>query len=272
MRLLFGFSSFDFIKKATFYCILLVLNHSAQGGTLYSDNDDVKIQYNNGAFIAIDGGIVKPDQNPTLAVANGSNYPSPHQFDQYTTSNSSSTTFGYRVGYHWSRSKTWLPEVYAGFGYRHIANNDLGGYIYQYSLPQFKNYQYQWEVKNDVLSLFTKLTVKRMGHFLPYISASLGRSWNQAHHFDESPLLNVTPRVNPDFANAHFQTFAYSLGLGVDIPVKSNMLLSCGYEYFNLGSMHSENGSLTWSKERLDYSNYSLNAFLVSLSYFFQTI
>ncbi|KTC96140.1 outer membrane protein [Legionella erythra] len=222
-----------------------------------------------GWFVRAGLGLGEPDFNRTMAIDNGSGFPSPLHVDLYSTSKKTATSVNLAAGYNWHRRQIGLPAVSVGLNYQHLFSNDINGTITQYSLPQFTNYRYTWAVESEVLALFARTNLIQYQRLLPYFEGSIGSAWNTASHYRETPFSGVTPRTSPWFRNHTSTHFTYSLGAGLDFTLTEKITVSLGYEFRDWGTVTSKSGELTWSQEQLNAGHYRTHSGLLSLTYLF---
>lgn len=218
-------------------------------------------------FVGADLGVLYPLKNNVMRVNNGSFYPEPLNVDEYSVSQPDLTLLAFLVGQQWERSEKWLPAYELALKYQHIFPQTINGSITQYSLPEFKNYEYTWEVGAEALSLYSKLDIVKVGRIMPYIDAGLGISFNRSLGYQEAAYAGVTPRVSPAFSSHTNENFAYNVGAGVDVILTPKVSMSMGYEYQFFGQLISGSGLSTWSGEKLNLGDLSTNSVKIGISY-----
>ena len=210
-----------------------------------------------------------PTLNSSMTVKNGSDYPAPLNVDLYSTNNDSQAFLGISAGRRWQNESVWLPALSVGVLYEHFFANNAGGTITQYSLPEFTNYTYKWNVSsNDVLAT-AKLNLFRYEKWSPFINGGLGLAFNTTSGFNETALAGVTARVSPGFASNTSDQFAYNVGAGLDYQVAPQWLISLGYLYQDLGHVSSGQGAQTWSADSLSLGAFRSNDVFASVTYLF---
>ena len=212
-------------------------------------------------------GAQYPQFNARMNVNNDSGFPPPSNNDLYTTNQNYQPLVLASLAYRIKRDNQWLPAYALGLQYQHDFAANVGNNVLQYSLPEFYNYNYSWNIASDIFLLIAKINIFEYGLFSPYIHAGIGTSFNNAGNYSESPTAGVTERVSPGFSSYTSTHFAYSLGAGIDFQVTEQVIVSAQYQYQNLGNVKSANGNGTWSAQSLDLGTYSTNAVLLSVSY-----
>ena len=221
-------------------------------------------------FIAGDVGVQNPNAiTHHLTVDNGSEFPPPNNLDSYSTNSEASALLGVDGGYRWQRQTLWLPAYTLGFRYKHFFASNFGDQITQYSIPEFTNYNYSWNISSDILLLNAKLDLFRAGALMPYINGGIGVAFNQASGYSETALMGITPRISPAFSNKNKSSWAGSLGAGVDLQINPSFIVSVGYEFQYLGKPASGNGVDTWSDSALQFGSYQSNSAVLSVNYLF---
>ncbi len=210
------------------------------------------------------GQVVHSDQ---ITVSNGSGFPAPYDQDLYLNRSPSSVVAGIGAGYRFT--DLGLPATSVGIEYTHLFNVQTGNQIMQYSLPQFINYTYRWNVASDVVLLSSKLNFIRWANLLPYVKGGIGMGFNQANSYLERALPGVTSRISPGFGNRTTTVFAYRLGVGLDWEVKSDLFISLGYEFTDLGKFRSASGINSWQGDVLSSEKYTSNSVVLGFTYLF---
>ena len=221
---------------------------------------------NRGWYVSADFGAQRNSLN-NMHVFNGSDFPSPENFDLFSVDNNYQYLLALSGGYRWERDCWWLPAYSLGMRYKHVFGRNVGEKIMQYSDPEFLNYSYHWRIYSDVLLASTKLNIVQYKRFLPYVTGGVGGAINKAKSYRETALPGITPRISPAFGNSNSTKLTYNVGAGVDFQVSPQVLMTLGYEYQNLGKVSSGSGLYTWAGQALNLGSYQSNAALLSVSY-----
>lgn len=220
-------------------------------------------------FLAAQAGAGTYRSEDQIKVNNGSGFVSPYHEDRYTTRSPTEPVLGLETGFRWQTTDKWLPAYTLGLRYRHFFAGQIGENVVQFSLPEFTNYDYQWELSSNVWMLASKLNLMQYKALMPYVSGGVGISMNQASSYYETAFSGVTPRISPEFSNHTRHNFAYSLGAGLDWEVHSNLVLSLGYEFNDFGRFSSGNGYASWADEVLTLSSVRANSILFGAAVLF---
>ncbi|MCW8400241.1 SPOR domain-containing protein [Legionella sp. PATHC038] len=222
-------------------------------------------------YVGMDVGFMQTIMgHDEMTVANGSNFPPPEDRDQYSLDRHQPVMLDVQAGHRWNRSEQWIPSYALALRYEHVFTKNIHGMVTQYSDPEFTNYSYSWGIEADVISVYSKLDLVRIGRFMPYVDLGLGVSFNRSHNYNESALPDVTPRYSPDYASKRTNHFTYNLGAGLDYLLTQNLLLSAGYSYQSFGNVSSGFGQgPDWNNAQLDLGTFKTNIGLIGVSYLF---
>lgn len=206
-------------------------------------------------------------------IGTGSGWPD----DYYGTHSISNELYGFlAAGYEWERQETWFPNYSLGLRYMYASSALISGYIEQYSLPEFQNYRFSYNVQIlNLLGVF-KVDLYRFHNFMPYILLGAGVASYYASDYKEYALSTVTPRVSPGFGSHSGNNFAYELGVGIDYALRENLTMNIEYDYMNNGTVKTGNGADYSTLTGTNYDNESLenkitaSTLFVGLTYYMQ--
>jgi len=220
-------------------------------------------------YVGLDAGAAYSPHHATMTVDNRSEAPPPYHLDQYSTQHQRQAVLGLQVGKRWAQNKAWFPFIALGLRYQHFFERDIKGNVTQYSNPDYTNYAYRWPSSTHVTSVNAKVNIRQFKQFLPYLSGGLGAAFHRTGAYQESPYGNITPRLSPDYASKHHTQFYYDVGLGVDMLMTLQWIISLGYDYQSLGGIQSDFGQNGWEDSRLDLGRFSTHTALISLTYLY---
>lgn len=220
-------------------------------------------------FVSLGAGAQFPEMHSHMNVNNGSEFPEPYNYDQFSIINNSGALIAASAGRLWQNNNDWFPSYSLSIFWQYFFKTQLNGQIMQYSLPQFTNYNYHLDFTSNLLLVSGKMNLFKLGRFSPFINGGIGSAFNYISNYHETALLGVTPRVSPGFKNANTNEFAYNIGAGLDVRLLPQLILSLGYIYQDLGPISSGNGVTTWSNQSLNPGSYHANEILVSMTYLF---
>jgi len=220
-------------------------------------------------FIAGFVGIQRPNTDSYFTVDNGSGYDYPYNLDHFSKTIHTTPNAAVEMGYRWLRHQQFIPAYSLSVRYEHTFVNDIGDQITQYSISDFTNYTYQWDVASDIFLLLGKVNLVEWHHLFPYFSGGIGLASNRTTNYNETALPDVTPRTSPGYMDTTVNQFAYHLGAGIDWQMSPQLILSLGYDYQDLGKIHSGDGVGSWSGTRLASGRYHTNTVMLGLNYLF---
>lgn len=190
--------------------------------------------------------------------------------DTYTVNHISNQAYGLlEMGYVWSRPETWFPRYSVGANIRYVPNTSISGDVEQYSLPQFLNYIYTYDVNLLSALVVIKANIYRWQNFLPYILLGGGVTNYSASNYTEQATSGVTPRVNPAFNGGSGNNFTYELGIGVEYLILKNVSINLDYDYMNFGTIDSGVGANYSTLTGTNYDNQLLKHNLSATTLFF---
>lgn len=235
-------------------------------------------QFCDSWYINFGGGVNFPRTTQNAFVTTGPGWPD----DLYigsSTENTPIATVGF--GYTWFNTADtldnyWLPFFSLGLSYSYIFQSQIKGRIQQYSLSQFENYTFQYQVQRQTILALAKLDIYRWRVIMPYLILGAGVSFNRSTNYSEQANPNVTPRISPGF-NSNTQSHSSALaGLGLDLMVQDNLWASFEYDYGYYGYSKTGFGQNDANVTGFNYANSALSNKLTSstalfiLTYFFE--
>ena len=144
------------------------------------------------------------------------------------------------AGYLWVYPRRWLPLASLGLAYNYQCPSTIKGIINDYSDSGEANVGYQYQVAHQSLQLVSKTNIYHWHHWLPYVAAGLGVSWNQFSAYDEQAITKrTTEHANPHFPNKTKPSLSYSLAIGVDYHFTKHWWGGLGYRYNYWGQLKS---------------------------------
>lgn len=226
----------------------------------------------HGWLLNIDGGAAWPYVHKDLYVRNGASIASGLGLDHFTGNSPTNGMIGAMAAYKWVWGCSWFPGISLGVRYQHFFSDSVQGYIDQFGLIMFRNYQYSFDISADLISLYSKLDIFYVDKFFFYIDGGVGAAFNHAGNFSETALPGVIPRISPAWGPHDQTNVAYTIGAGLDYLLTQQLTLNVGYDYQNLGRMHTGNGVGAWSGTVLGIGDYKANTIFGGLTYFFDRV
>ncbi len=219
-------------------------------------------------FVGAGGGVYWAKmQNSSTTVQNGTPIEPPYNQDLYTINNpSANTVLQVNAGYRWKRDQLFIPYSSLYFQYRYYHDSSVNGSLYQYSLPDFLNYNYKMSYSADLFTVNGKLDLVNVKNVMPYVSGGIGLIMNRMDNYIENPTANVTPRISPGFNSNTSSRFAGTLGAGIDYALTRNVWLTLGYEHVFQTSLPGTQGSNTWTGTTLNLGSLRLDTVFLNIS------
>lgn len=156
--------------------------------------------------------------------------------NHYTLDNSheTSSTIGLFVGVERNINTAlvlqWGIEGYA------ISPIEVSGSIWQFALPEYNNFDYQYKISHRRLLAKTKLLTTSNTAIRPYVSGNIGIAFNKAKTYEEFPKIPEASPMTP-FENKQSNTFTYGIGAGTDLTINEHSRVGLGYEFDDLGKV-----------------------------------
>ncbi|QDQ40944.1 porin family protein [Legionella geestiana] len=164
--------------------------------------------------------------------------------------------------------KTLSPEwlLQAGIVGAATGNASLQGLIWDDGDPQFENYRYTYSVRSSRLGIKGKLILDKNYPVMPWISASVGAGFNQAHRYKDTPLI-FEALPNPAFTDRTQTAFAYTLGAGIQKSFYQNWQAGIGYEFADWGKSALGRAPEQTLNSGLSLQHLYTNGFMVNIAY-----
>jgi opacity protein-like surface antigen len=146
------------------------------------------------------------------------------------------------------------------------SNAKLDGDIWEDADPAFNNYTYKYSVNHAHVAIKGLLLadVNYIGR--PYLSASAGIGFNNAHDF------TITPKIYQEVAAPAFQShvttaFTYTLGAGVQRVLNKHWQIGAGYQFAAWGESQLDRAAGQTLNSGLHLNNIYTNSIQLNLSY-----
>jgi opacity protein-like surface antigen len=98
------------------------------------------------------------------------------------------------------------------------------------------------------------------------VSASLGIGFNNAHDFQNTPLISQAVTM-PNFASNTDTSFTYTLGVGLQKALNSHWQVGAGYEFADWGQSQLSSASGQTLNSGLSLNHLYTNGVLFNLTY-----
>ncbi len=222
-------------------------------------------------YISVGAGEMLNQSSGDNYLGTGAGWPDDH----YVRNTITNEPVGFiEIGAAWQRPEAIFPGVSLGLRYMSAAAAKVSGYIDQYSLPDFRNYDFSYQVQLSNLMALLKAGVCRVGIAMPYILAGAGAGIYSTSNYTEQATPNVTPRVSPAFASVSNTQFSYQFGAGIDFAILKTLSLNFEYDHIHYGTVQTGNGVNYATETGTNYDNESLrnkinaNTLFLSLTYY----
>jgi opacity protein-like surface antigen len=175
------------------------------------------------------------------------------------------TDSGLFVGAEMDFLQNWAWQL--GLSYFQNEGFQESGNVYQFADPAFNNLTYQYQISSRRISIETKISRAFREIWHPYFSLSFGRACNKSYQYTETPVTSADVPMLVPFANNTAHTWAYSLGVGLDVNIAANWRLGAGYRFVNLGSASLGTTPLQSGTETISNDPIHTNELLAQISY-----
>lgn len=146
------------------------------------------------------------------------------------------------------------------------SNASLSGMIWDAADPQFANYIYNYTIQHTQIAAKGKLLADADYWLIPWVSASFGVGFNEAHSFNNAPtIFEALP--NPNFASHSETTFTYTLGAGVQKALNAHWQVGVGYEFADWGKSQLGRAAGQTLNNGLTLNHLYTNGVLFNLTY-----
>lgn len=148
------------------------------------------------------------------------------------------------------------------------SNAGLAGEIWQNANPVFNNFVYGYQVRQTQVAVKGKLLANEMTScaLKPYVSASLGAGFNQAHSYTSEALI-AGPVPAPNFTSNSTTAFTYTVGIGVQRAFARHWEAGVGYQFSDWGKSQLARAPGQTMGSGLVLDNLYTNALMFNLTY-----
>ncbi len=168
------------------------------------------------------------------------------------------------VGVQKELPKALLGQI--GLAVAATSNAKLSGNIWDDADSTFNNYSYSYQIQHTHVAVKGKLLADRGYWLMPWISASLGVGFNNAHGFQNTPLISEAVTM-PIFASNTKTSFTYTLGAGIQKALNPHWQVGMGYEFADWGQSQLNRASGQTLNSGLSLNHLYTNGFLFNLTY-----
>ena len=184
----------------------------------------------------------------------------------YAANQSTNALFDGEVFVGLQKTLSQMLQGQFGLAVAATSNASLPGVIWDDADPEFANLAYNYKLQHTHVAVKGKLLADAGYWLTPWISASLGVGFNNAHSFNNTPLIfEAVPNAN---FSSHTQTsFTYTLGAGIQKALSAHWQVGAGYEFADWGqsALHRALGQTMGSG--LGLNHFYTNGLLLNLTY-----
>lgn len=220
-------------------------------------------------IVAVGGGI-----SNTINLGNSVTFPiqNPNQDEYYsywpTHQGQTQGLFEAFLGVEHPIFEKWLLQ--AGCAYTQAGNfHPEGTFIQGVDAPSQNQYQYQYNLTTRQVMLQTKWMRRTHHRFYPYFLIGLGAAINNTSNFTTN--VPNTLSYTRLYGNNTSTTFAYRVGIGLDVDLMEHLRLGVAYRITDLGGISLGNATIAQSTVygTLSQSTLYANDVLAQLTYRF---
>lgn len=157
-------------------------------------------------------------------------------------------------------------QMQLGLALATTGNAHLSGLIWDDADPLFANYAYYYKIRHNHIAVKSKLLIDQGFLLMPWISGSLGVGFNDAHDFQNSPLVYEAV-ANRNFASHTKTAFIYTLGAGVQKAFNQHWQMGVGYEFADWGKSSLGRAAEQTLNSGLALNHLYTNGLLLNLTY-----
>lgn len=217
-----------------------------------------------GWYVGGSVGGTSPIISHQSVVRNDLDWPS----DQYRYHDvSTNALLALQSGYTWSSCHCWFPSYTLAASYTYVFPSEIKGRVRQFSLPEFENYRFRYNVQRQTFLALFKADIYRWCNLMPFFTVGAGFSLNRSENYAEHALDNVTPRLSPRFGRKTNASASYIIGAGFDFIATRNVLVSLEYHYGYFGHAHTRSGDEDFAQQKLA-TKLNSNTILLSANYY----
>jgi opacity protein-like surface antigen len=147
-------------------------------------------------------------------------------------------------------------------------NAKLSGNIWEDADPDFNNFIYNYRINHTHVALKGRLVSNSSFVFEPYVSGSIGVGFNRAYNFTSQPVIPEEVAA-PPFNSNTTTTFVYTVGIGLQKTITSNLQVALGYEFADWGKTQLSRASNQTLNQGLTLNHLYADQMQLSLFYLF---
>lgn len=184
----------------------------------------------------------------------------------YVASKSSNALFDGEVFLGLQKTLTQTVQAQLGLAVAATSNAGLSGIVWDDADPDFDNYTYSYKIQHTHVAVKGKLLADAGYWLIPWVSASLGVGFNNAHSFTSTPII-FEAEPTPNFASHTKTSFTYTAGAGVQKALSQHWQVGVGYEFADWGKSNLGRAAGQTSNQGLTLNHLYTNGVLFNLTY-----
>lgn len=164
------------------------------------------------------------------------------------------------------KTLTQAVQSQLGLAVAATSNGALSGVIFDDANPEFDNYTYSYTIQHTHVVLKGKFLFDKGYWFTPWISASLGVGFNNAHSFNNKPIIFEAVK-SPNFSSHTTSSLTYTIGAGLQKALNQHWQVGVGYEFLDWGKSQLGRAEQQTINGGLYLNHLYTNAVLLNLTY-----
>lgn len=146
----------------------------------------------------------------------------------------------------------------------------LKGVIWDDANPLFDNKIYHYKLQHKRIATKSKISFNNTSDtttgLIPWVSGSLGISFNRAYKFNNLPIIDGAIADN-NFSNNTKLSLAYTLSVGIQKKINENLNVSIGYEFADWGKSELGRSTVQVQNRGLKLNHLYTNSFIFNITY-----
>lgn len=208
------------------------------GATLFSQLGYAKGP--NGSEIRLYGGVTQAISAPQTVFFN-TIYPEWDSLEK-----DSNSGYGFTGGFGFAHTMlknasnaAIIQSISVGLDF-YVFNTSITGDVLQFGSPELNNLNYNFDINTVRLMLDGELNFHPLHQLIPFITAGLGASNNNARYYDVANINGALLGGSVTLPSQTYCAFAYSFGAGFKVPLSQKMQLSLRYLYTDMGKAQTD--------------------------------
>lgn len=217
-------------------------------------------------FLGVSPGLTWVTGNKTQTI-----FLEPDVEKTYTANNGNSNIPSGEIFLGWQKSFLALNQSLIsqlGISVVEAGTAKLSGDIWEDADPDFDNFTYNYKINHTHVALKGRLVSNSDLAFQPYISGSIGVGFNNAHAYSSQAIVDGEIPA-PPFNSNTTTTFIYTVGIGLQKALTTNLQVALGYEFADWGKTQLSAADGQTVNQGLTLNHLYANQLQLSLFYIF---